>query len=81
MLFGSPPQSSAEEALDFFERAEKAEPGFYITNRVMIARCHLAIGNKAEAVAWLKKALELKVVNSNDERSHGEAVELLKQNA
>lgn len=43
-LFSTPPESSFEEALQYFLKAEKAEPGFWNKNALMIAKSYEKIG-------------------------------------
>ena len=38
-IFASPPSGTYEEALGHFQLAEGISPGFYIRNRLMIAKC------------------------------------------
>lgn len=61
-IFASPPTGTYEEALAHFETAEKTKPGFYISNRLMLAKTHLQLKNRQEAKHWLDKTLELEVI-------------------
>ena len=38
-LFGTLPDTSYEEAMQYFEKAEKIDPGFWLKNQSMIAQC------------------------------------------
>ncbi|CAI8015560.1 Regulator of microtubule dynamics protein 1 [Geodia barretti] len=55
VFFATPPQSTYQEALSYFEAAEKADPGFYMVNWLWIGKCHLALGKREEAEPWLEK--------------------------
>jgi len=65
-LFAAPPDSSYQEALVHFEKAEALEPGFYKKNRFMVARCHHAMGNKDKARAWFLAVKDIEVKTSED---------------
>lgn len=58
--------------------AEQLEPGFYLKNRVMIAKTLIKMKKPAEAKPWLEKALSMKVNNPDDEAASKEAAKLLK---
>jgi tetratricopeptide (TPR) repeat protein len=66
-LFGSPPKSSFEEALQWFSRAEDLEPGFWKMNRAQIARCYVMIGDKVNAKKWLDLTDEMPNGKSSDD--------------
>ncbi len=54
---------SVDDALGYLEQSEERQPtppkGYSVTNRSMIGRIKLGKGQKAEARAWLMKAVEL----------------------
>jgi len=69
LVFGTPPESSYDEALDNFVRAEvgwfgqnglnraqECDPGFWIRNRLMIAKCLIKLKRQDEARPWLERA-------------------------
>lgn len=37
-LFATPPESTVEDALKYFEKAEEVNPGFYKANQLYIAK-------------------------------------------
>ena len=76
-LFGSPPTSTYQEALDYFLKAEEAEPGFYVKNHLQIAKCLLALGRKDEAKEWLVKANSVVLSTPKDHTLLAEANALL----
>lgn len=78
-LFGKPPDASFEEALVFFERAEAIDPGFWKKNQAMLGASLVKLGRKAEAAAWLRKALAIETVTLEDREANEEASKLLKK--
>lgn len=78
-ILATPPTSSYEEALPYFEAAEKAEPGFYCTNWLYLGKTHLKLGHKEEARQWLQKTLEFQATQPDDEEAQTEARTLLKK--
>lgn len=78
-VFAVVPTSSYDEALDYFQRAETSEPGFYLNNRMMIGKCLLRKGDRTAAKEWLTKAVAMDKVDAEAAKDHAEATELLKQ--
>ena len=76
-IFASPPAGTYDEALSHFQLAEGIEPGFYLRNRLMIAKCYQQLRDKAQAKKWAKAALELTVTNHDDETAAADAKQLL----
>ena len=76
-VFASPPRGTYDEALVHFQLAEEIKPGFYVRNRTMLAKCHLALRDKPAARQWATAALELPVVNSDDKTAAAEAKQML----
>ena len=72
-VFASPPTGTYDEALSHFQLAEGISPGFYIRNRLMIAKCQLQLRDKAGAKKWAKLATELPITNHDDETAVAEA--------
>ncbi|XP_019383429.1 PREDICTED: regulator of microtubule dynamics protein 1 isoform X2 [Gavialis gangeticus] len=58
VLFATPPSSTYEEALHYFQMAEKAEPNFYSKNLLYLGKTYLKLNNKKMALLWLTKAKE-----------------------
>lgn len=54
-IFASPPTSSYEEALKYFEEAQKIEPQF-IRNAISIGDCYANLKKQDEAQKWYKTA-------------------------
>ena len=76
-IFDTPPSSSYEEAVDYFERAERLNPNFYSMNQLMIAKCYLNLSKKAEAREWLEKLLKFDVKTEEDDLAVKQGKELL----
>lgn len=55
-LFAEPPTATIEEALSYFMIAEDLSTKDWKENKLMVAKCHIAVKNYKEAVAWLLKA-------------------------
>lgn len=72
VLFGTPPPATYEEALTWFEKAEEAQPGFWLANRVRLADTLLLLGRTAEAEAWAGRAACMEVVTADDVASRAE---------
>ncbi|XP_030204395.1 regulator of microtubule dynamics protein 1 isoform X2 [Gadus morhua] len=79
VIFGTPPTSSYEEALEFFLKAEEVKPGFYSKNLLMLGKTYLALKDKENAHLWLTKARDYRPITTEDKEVHQEAVQLLKR--
>ncbi|XP_019405614.1 PREDICTED: regulator of microtubule dynamics protein 1 isoform X1 [Crocodylus porosus] len=77
LLFATPPSSTYEEALHYFQMAEKAEPNFYSKNLLYLGKTYLKLNNKKMALLWLTKAKEYPAHTEEDTQVQKEAVELL----
>ena len=77
-IFDTPPSSSYEEALDYFERAERLNPNFYSMNQLWIAKCYLSLSKKAEARQWLEKLQKFSAKTEEDRRAVSQAEDMLK---
>jgi tetratricopeptide (TPR) repeat protein len=78
-IFDTPPSSSYEEAIDYFERAERLDPNFYSMNQLMIAKGYLSLSKKTEARQWLEKLEKFDAKTEEDKTAVDEAKELLKK--
>lgn len=76
-IFASPPQGTFEEALAHFDLAESISPGFYVRNRLMIAKCQQQLRDKPAARRWAALALELPAANHDDRTAAADAKQLL----
>eukprot|EP00511_Aplanochytrium_stocchinoi_P001684 CAMPEP_0204829280 /NCGR_PEP_ID=MMETSP1346-20131115/7383_1 /ASSEMBLY_ACC=CAM_ASM_000771 /TAXON_ID=215587 /ORGANISM="Aplanochytrium stocchinoi, Strain GSBS06" /LENGTH=245 /DNA_ID=CAMNT_0051958935 /DNA_START=167 /DNA_END=904 /DNA_ORIENTATION=+ len=72
-LFATPPTSSFEEALVYFQRAEEVEPGFWNKNTLYVAKTYEKLGNKQKAKEWAKITMERQCGNNEDEQVKKEA--------
>lgn len=79
-LFATPPTSSYEDALAFFLKAEKVEPGFWNKNVLQISKTFEKLGDKAQAAKWAQVTLDRPVSNAEDEEFAKEAQLILKRN-
>ncbi|XP_056439710.1 regulator of microtubule dynamics protein 1-like [Gadus chalcogrammus] len=66
VIFGTPPTSSYEEALEFFLKAEEVKPGFYSKNLLMLGKTYLALKDKENAHLWLTKARDYRPITTED---------------
>lgn len=78
VVFGSPPESTYEEALAFFEKSEQLGPGAYSTNMLMIATVYLRMGKKTEAKEWFQKLANYTVIRDEDKQNVKKANDQLK---
>jgi hypothetical protein len=78
-LYGKLPDTSWDEAYQFFSAAEAIEPGFWKKNLLMLGVCAKALGRADEAKDHLLKALLVPTKTHEDRESHAEAKQLLKK--
>lgn len=71
ILFDYPPESSCEEAYQYFLRAEQVKPRFFIGNMYMLGLCSYSLGKYYMARYYLKMAADLPV-KSDVECMHSE---------
>jgi hypothetical protein len=72
LLFGTPPPATMEEALLYFEQAERADPGFWLANQVKLASTLAALSRLEEAKAWAVKAASVPLATEDDRASRKE---------
>jgi len=77
VIFGEPPTSSFEEALIYYENAEKIDPNFYSRNLLMLGKTCLKLNRKEDAIKYLKKAAEFPAKNDEDQEAKQEAQKIL----
>ncbi|XP_042317678.1 regulator of microtubule dynamics protein 1 [Sceloporus undulatus] len=77
VLFSTPPSSTYEEALRYFQKAEDVEPNFYSKNLLFLGKTYMKLNNRKMALLWLMKAKERVSHTEEDKQVHKEAVELL----
>ncbi|GAB9465172.1 hypothetical protein Gpo141_00002588 [Globisporangium polare] len=79
VLFGSPPESSYDEALGFLMKSENLAPGSWKKNALLIAQVYYKKKDWAASKEWTEKALAVPVKTEEDQTSHEEAAALLKK--
>ncbi|XP_060063784.1 regulator of microtubule dynamics protein 1-like [Ylistrum balloti] len=68
-IFSTPPSSTFEEALKYFEMAEEVDPDFYIWNHVYLGKTYMKLGDEEKGKKYLMKARGLSGPNTSiDER-------------
>ncbi|XP_045626772.1 regulator of microtubule dynamics protein 3 isoform X1 [Ursus americanus] len=65
-LFESSLSATVQDALQSFLKVEELQPGFSKAGRVYISKCYRELGKNSEARQWMKLALELPDVTSED---------------
>lgn len=78
-LFGKPPTSTYEDALEYFLRAETAEPRFYSVNLLRIGMCYAKLKKDDQAKYYLKLAASYPAKSNDDHRANRDASTLLKK--
>jgi len=78
VVFATPPTSTYDEALTYFEKGEQVNPGWYSTNLLMLGKTHMKLNNKDKAIEFLTKCKESEVKNEDDRLANKEAIDLLK---
>ncbi|XP_003219583.1 regulator of microtubule dynamics protein 1 [Anolis carolinensis] len=77
VLFSTPPSSTYEEALRYFQKAEDVEPNFYSKNLLFLGKTYMKLNNKKMALLWLTKAKERVSHTEEDKQVQKEALEIL----
>ncbi|XP_022193849.2 regulator of microtubule dynamics protein 1 [Nilaparvata lugens] len=78
-IFAKPPESSFEEALEYFRKAEEIQPNFYNQNLFMLGQTYMKLGDKDEAKRFLTQAVNYKVTTEDDRKAKMDAENLLKK--
>ncbi|KAG5899574.1 hypothetical protein JTB14_022904 [Gonioctena quinquepunctata] len=78
-LFGEPPNSTYQEALEHFMQAEDLADFEWKENKLMIAKCKISTGDYKEAVEWLQKADNCKQADGADDKIDTEVKQLLEK--
>lgn len=77
-LFGSPPESSIDEALSLFSTAEQLRPGSWKLNMLWLGKCHRLRGDADTARELFERALALPCRNNEDRSAQQELVQQLR---
>ncbi|XP_039287764.1 regulator of microtubule dynamics protein 1-like [Nilaparvata lugens] len=78
-IFAKPPESSFEEALEYFRKAEEIQPNFYNQNLFMLGQTYMKLGDKDVAKRFLTQAVNYKVTTEDDRKAKMDAENLLKK--
>ncbi|KFR10542.1 Regulator of microtubule dynamics protein 2 [Opisthocomus hoazin] len=76
-LFGTPPTSTVEEALQYFLKAEEMRPGYSKYNYVYLAKCYKDLGQKNNALKYCDSALSILSVTNEDKEAQKDLEALL----
>ncbi|NXM69840.1 RMD2 protein, partial [Serilophus lunatus] len=76
-LFGTPPTSTVEEALQNFLKAEEMRPGYSKCNYVYLAKCYKDLGQKNNALKYCDSALSILSVTNEDKEAQKDLDDLL----
>ncbi|KFQ31878.1 Regulator of microtubule dynamics protein 2 [Merops nubicus] len=76
-LFGTPPTSTVEEALENFLKAEEMHPGYSKCNYVYLAKCYKDLGQKNNALKYCDSALSILSVTNEDKEAQKDLEALL----
>ncbi|NWX18847.1 RMD2 protein, partial [Aegotheles bennettii] len=76
-LFGTPPTSTVEEALQNFLKAEEIRPGYSKCNYVYLAKCYKDLGQKNNALKYCDSALSILSITNEDKEAQKDLEALL----
>ncbi|XP_042748458.1 regulator of microtubule dynamics protein 2 isoform X2 [Lagopus leucura] len=76
-LFGTPPTSTVDEALQNFLKAEEMHPGYSKCNYVYLAKCYKDLGQKTNALRYCESALSILPVTNEDKEAQKDLEDLL----
>ncbi|TDH69591.1 hypothetical protein CCR75_002577 [Bremia lactucae] len=79
VLFGTPPESSYDEALSYLFKSEELSPDSWKKRSLLIAQVFSKKKDYATAKEWLDKALAIPICGEEDEMAHEEAQALQKK--
>ncbi|KAG8520409.1 Regulator of microtubule dynamics protein 1, partial [Galemys pyrenaicus] len=68
VLFATPPSSTYEEALGYFQKAEQVDPNFYSKNLLLLGKTYMKLRNKKLAAFWLLKAKDYPAHTEEDKQ-------------
>ncbi|KAL7878002.1 hypothetical protein SRHO_G00046450 [Serrasalmus rhombeus] len=76
-LFGEPPSSTIQDALQNFLKAEELCPKYSKFNYVFLAKCYKDLGQKTQAKKMCESASAMSIVTKEDEEAQKELASLL----
>lgn len=79
VLFASPPNSTYEDALEYFLKAEAVNPRFFSLNLLRLGNCYLKLQKEDQAKYYLKLAASYPAKSNDDHLANKEAIELLRK--
>ncbi|CAI5738487.1 unnamed protein product [Peronospora destructor] len=77
VLFGTPPESSYDEALNFLHKSEELAPDSWKKRSLLIAQVYQKKKDYMKAKEWVQKAWAIPISSEEDEIAHEEAQTLL----
>ncbi|KAK7114462.1 regulator of microtubule dynamics protein 1-like [Littorina saxatilis] len=79
VLFRSPPNTTYEQALEYFYKAEEVSPGFFSMNLVMAGRAHYHLHQYDKARDLFTRAVNVSPRSPDERQAHAKAAEMLKK--
>lgn len=73
MIFPELPETDYGTALEYFERAEEMDPGFYSMNWLYLAKCYQVLGHEEMFKVYRKKLVKMKPIDDDDRNAVKEA--------
>jgi len=80
LFYAKLPESTNDEAMRHFEKAEALNPNFYSANLYYLGITADHLNRKNEAVSYLKRAFAYPVISQDDKDIHKKAGEYLMAN-
>lgn len=77
LLFGTPPESSYQEALEYLLKCEEISPGTWKKNAYLIAQVYMKQNDRNKAKEWAEKALRISTETEEDGTINEEIVSML----
>ncbi|CAK1539918.1 unnamed protein product [Leptosia nina] len=78
-LYTTLPHSTYEDALEYFLKAESAQPRFYSVNLLRLGCCYLKLNKEDQAKYYLKLAASYPAKSNDDHLANKAAIELLRK--
>ncbi|GMT00312.1 hypothetical protein PENTCL1PPCAC_22486, partial [Pristionchus entomophagus] len=78
-IFGTPPSSTYQEALELFLKAEELQPNFYSKNTYYIGEVYDRLGRHDESIKYYRQSFMAPVVSADDRDTHHLAHEKLRK--
>ncbi|DAZ94566.1 TPA: hypothetical protein N0F65_004182 [Lagenidium giganteum] len=79
VLFGTPPESSYQEAIDFLLKYENLSPGKWKKNVFLISQVYYKMKDWENSKQWTQKALDMPIETEEDQTVHDDATAQLKK--